>query len=105
MKLSTPFAHQALRQLEEQNTFEEVQLVAESNPAMPQLREVFGDHTFFVDSDGLHILEPAEKPKDGAMVGKLVAVAGWGDAAQTKLAPHEPEPTDVVVVLRPAESD
>ena len=28
--------------------------------SLPQLSEMFGDHTFFLDSNGLNIVEPIE---------------------------------------------
>jgi hypothetical protein len=77
-------------------------VIPESHPAIPQLHTMFGDHTFFVDGAGLHILEPADRgPADAAagqvVAGQVVKVASWADAEQTTLAPHEPEPTNVVV--------
>ena len=34
---------------------------------MPQLARLFGDHTFFLDSEGLNIVEPIEaEQNDGA---------------------------------------
>jgi len=74
-------------------------VIPESHPAIPQLHSMFGDHTFFVDSAGLHILEPADRGPADVSAGQVVKVASWADAEQTTLAPHEPEPTDIVVEL------
>jgi hypothetical protein len=63
------------------------------------LNELFGDHTFFLDSNGLNVVEPSESPQAGAPVGTVVNVASWSDAQMTGLRPHEPEPTEVVVIL------
>ncbi len=35
-----------------------IEALPEENPAMPKLKEVFGEHTFFVDADGLNVVEP-----------------------------------------------
>jgi hypothetical protein len=43
----------------------EVQVLPDSHPAVPQLKERFGEHTFLLDSNGLNILEPADtSPRD-----------------------------------------
>ena len=60
---------------------------------------MFGEHTFFLDSHGLNIVEPAEAAGSGAQLAKVVNVANWSDANRNRLEPHEPEPTDVVVTL------
>jgi len=35
-------------------------VIPEDHPLAAQLKSVFGDHTYFVDRNGLNILEPAE---------------------------------------------
>jgi hypothetical protein len=35
----------------------DAQAIPESHPLLPRLNELFGDHTFFVDSNGLNIME------------------------------------------------
>jgi hypothetical protein len=75
----------------------EAQVIPDNHPVVPQLYELFGDHTFFLDSNGLNIVEPAEPTQAGTQAGKVVILADWSDA--NDLAPHEPEPTDVVIVL------
>jgi hypothetical protein len=32
-------------------------------------------------------------------MGTVVNLANWGDTRLTSLSPHEPEPTEVVVIL------
>ncbi len=54
-------------------------MIEQRSVAIPKLREVFGDHTFFVDDDGLHIIEPAatnriRRPDPAASNGPLDAV-------------------------------
>ena len=67
---------------------------------MPQVSELFGDHTFFLTAEGLNVVEPDEPTHDGE-TGKVVNLADWADESLTRLAPHPPQVTDVVVVLGP----
>ena len=73
--------------------------IPDNHPVIPQLNSLFGEHTFFLDSHGLNIVEPAEAGASGAQSAKVVNVANWSDADPNRLEPHEPEPTDVVVAL------
>ena len=75
--------------------------IPDNHPVIPQLNSLFGEHTFFLDSHGLNIVEPAEAAGSGAQSVKVVNVANWSDANRNRLKPHEPEPTDVVVTLGP----
>jgi hypothetical protein len=73
------------------------QAIPDNHPVVPQLSKIFGDHTFFVDNSGLLIVEPADSA--GTPQGQVIKLAAWSDANRTSLAPHEPQATDVVVVL------
>jgi hypothetical protein len=99
MKLSSTLLKHTLDQLEEQSAFQDAEVVPEDNPAMPQLNQLFGDHTFFLDSDGLHIVEPTAETSGGRPMGVVVKLASWRDARRNSLKPHPPEPTDVVIAL------
>jgi hypothetical protein len=74
-------------------------VVPDDHPIGPELHRFFGDHTFFLDSSGLNILEAADAPDVGAEAGEIVNLAYWSDATLTSLRPHEPEPTGVLIVL------
>ena len=75
--------------------------VPETHPANPALCEFFGDHTFFLDSDGLSIVEPSE-PENAIDFGRIVKLAAWADEARTELAPHPREDTGLLIVLSEA---
>ena len=75
------------------------EVLPDSHPAVPQLNTLFGDHTFFLDSDGLNVLEPAETLEVEGQTGEVVSLASWSDATLTSLRPHEPEPTGVIIDL------
>jgi hypothetical protein len=78
----------------------EVQAIPDSHPAIPQLNELFGDHTFLLDTNGLNILEPADEiPRGPVQAARIVNLANWSDDTLTRLAPHEPEPTGAIVEL------
>jgi hypothetical protein len=90
MKLNSAQVERALNQFD-------AHALPDNHPVVPQLSRLFGDHTFFLDSSGLNVLEPTEAPEAG--IGKIVNLANWSDENLTKLMPHEPEPTGVVVSL------
>jgi len=92
MKLTSAQVERTLSQLE-------AQAIPETHPVVPQLTNLFGEHTFFVDNRGLNIVEPDETTPAGVQSAKVVNVADWSDPNLTKLAPHEPELTEKVVVL------
>jgi hypothetical protein len=77
----------------------EAQAIPENHPSMPELNRLFGDHTFFLDSNGLNIIEPAVGDEEGGQAANVVKLASWNDAEHTSLAAHEPEPTNVIIVL------
>ena len=77
----------------------EAQAIPDTHPVVPQLSELFGDHTFFLDGNGLNIVEPTEPPQAGIQAGRVVNLANWSDEGLTSLAPHEPEATDAIVEL------
>jgi hypothetical protein len=93
MKLNATQVKQTLSQFD-------AEVLPDSHPAVPQLNNLFGDHTFFLDSGGLNVLEPAEALSVG-QTGEVVSLASWSDATLTRLRPHEPEPTGVVIDLEP----
>jgi hypothetical protein len=92
MKLNSAQVERALAQFE-------AQALPDDHPVVPQLASMFGDHTFFIDSGGLNVLEPTEASEPEARVGMIVNLAYWSDETLTKLSPHEPEPTGVIVSL------
>jgi hypothetical protein len=92
MRLSSTLVQRTLSQFE-------AQAIPDNHPSMPELNRTFGDHTFFIDADGLHIVEPSMSNEDGQEAGQVVKVASWQDANRTSLVAHPPEPSDVVVEL------
>lgn len=98
MKLSSALVQRTLSQFD-------AQAIPDNHPVVPQLKGLFGDHTFFLDGNGLHIVEPIETMTGGAPAGKVVALASWTDENRTSLAPHDPEPTDIVILFGPDRPD
>jgi hypothetical protein len=91
MKLTSIQVEQTLSQIR-------AEAIPEDDPVIPELSDLFGDHTFFIDDNGLNIVEPIEAGSD-MQAAQVVNVADWRDADMTKLAAHEPEPTNVFVTL------
>ena len=92
MKLNSTQVKQTLSQFP-------AEVLPDNHPAVAQLNNLFGDHTFFLDGSGLNVLEPAETPEMEVQTGEIVSLASWSDETLTSLKPHEPEPTGVVILL------
>ena len=91
MKLTSAQVERTLSQFE-------AQAVPVSHPMLRQLNDLFGDHTFFLDNNGLSIVEPTPEAS-GLEAARVVNLANWKDAKYDRLTPHEPEPTDAVLEL------
>ncbi len=92
MKLNSALVERTLSQFE-------AQVIPDNHPAAPELNRLFGDHTFFLDPKGLNIVELVAPTQEGAEAEQIVNLANWNNADPPSLAPHEPEPTDVIVIL------
>jgi len=91
MKLNSAMAERTQSQFD-------AQAIPENHPVVGQLNSLFGDHTFFLDAQGLNIVEPTGDD-NGQMTAQVVKLAGWSDGERTSLAPHEPEVREGVIVL------
>jgi hypothetical protein len=95
MKLSSEAVERTLTQFE-------AEPLPDNHPAVAQLNQIFGDHTYFLDGTGLHIVEPVQPTDSASQQGVVVKLASWSDESRTSLAPHAPEPTNMVVELEAA---
>ena len=77
----------------------EGEVVPENNPAIPRLKRIFGDHTYFLDKSGLNIVEPAEPDHKAVRLGVVVNIADWAEEGSPDLAPHDPQKTGLLVLL------
>jgi hypothetical protein len=93
MKLTSAQIERTLNQYE-------AKALPDNHPLVPRLNELFGDHTFFLDGNGLNVVEPTIVPaRDGAEAGRVIKLANWTDKNLTSLAAHEPEATDEIIEL------
>ena len=92
MKLTSSLVERTLSQFEGQ-------AIPDDHPMVSKLSELFGDHTFFLDSNGLNIVELADFPRTGPQTARVVNIADWSDEERTSLSLHEPEPTDAIIEL------
>ena len=92
MKLNSAQVQQTLNQMN-------AQVVPDAHPAVTQLTDVFGDHTFFLDDSGLKVLEPSDVPQTDGQSGEVVSLADWSDSTLTSLSPHPPVSTGTIIVL------
>ncbi|MEX0921311.1 MAG: hypothetical protein WDZ84_00915 [Rhodovibrionaceae bacterium] len=97
MKLSTA----QIAEVKEQTGIDPV---PEEHPTTPNLKEAFGEHTFFLDTNGLHVLEaaPDEQIEDKQALA-VIRVASWTDEERTALAPHEPQVSEAALAVTPDE--
>ena len=92
MKLNSAQIEQTLSQFE-------AQAIPADHPVIAQLRPLFGDHTYFVDSTGLNIVEPVDAERKDGQLGVVVNLADWTDVSATTLQPHEPQTTELTITL------
>jgi hypothetical protein len=92
MKLNSTHLDRTLSQID-------AQPIPENHPVIPQFNHLFGEHTFFIDGNGLAIIEPGEPQEGDLETGRVIKLASWTDDTRSTLAPHERQATDVVVVL------
>jgi len=97
MRLSTVSLAHTMTQLD-------AQPIPDEHPLVGRLRELFGEHTFLLGEEGLHIVEPVGQEQAEADTATVMKVADWEDASHTRLRPHDPEPTDVIVELNPEQA-
>ena len=93
MKLTSMQVSRTLRQFE-------ARAIPENHPIIPQLNGLFGEHTYFLNHNGLSILEPVDAAGVVPRSARIVNLANWSDDAPIGLEPHAPEATDVVIRLR-----
>lgn len=95
MKLNSVLVERTLSQLD-------ARVIPDDHPVVPQLNRMFGEHTFFLDGNGLNIVESEPGVEHAA---KVVNVANWEDDNRSTLAPHEPQVTDVEIELDARKTD
>lgn len=95
MKMNAEQIEQTLHQLD-------AETIPAEHPVIPQLERLFGEHTYFLDGNGLNIVEPVEAEPDDIRRGVVVNLANWTNTAASSLQPHEPEPTELVIELETA---
>jgi hypothetical protein len=98
MKLNTALVEQTLSRFD-------AQAIPDDHPAVPQLNNAFGEHTFFLNGSGLHVVEPVAPAESEPDAGKVIKLATWTDANRSSLAPHDPQPTDVIIPFKAAGKD
>ena len=81
-------------------------VIDQKSEAQPHFEEAFGDHSFFVNSQGVFIIEdqPDEATVDGSIgseQGRLYAVATWAEDKEDQLLMlAEPANVNVTIDLR-----
>lgn len=92
MKLSDEQIEQTLHQFE-------AKAIPAEHPVISQLERLYGEHTYFLDGNGLNIVEPVEADMFDSQRGVVVNLASWANTSTSSLQPHEPEATEFTVNL------
>ncbi len=92
MKLNSAQIERTLHQFD-------AEAIPPEHPVISKLERLFGDHTYFLDDNGLNIVEPVEAEQTDGRLGVVVNLASWSDANAASLQPHEPEPTELLIDL------
>ena len=78
-----------------------LQPIPDDNPATPRLQERFGEHTFYLDANGLYIWEPVDDVEDANEPVAAIMLAAWEGEDKQALKPTTPTRSQVVVELAP----
>ncbi len=74
--------------------------IPDDNPANEALINVFGEHTFYADQNGLHVLEAvAAEETTTSDHAEVVQIAEWANDDKSELQPIEPRRTGAVFGL------
>lgn len=75
------------------------QPIPEDNEANTALVDIFGDHTYYADQNGLCILEPTEVEDGTQNLVEVIQIAEWANDAKDELQPIDPEQTGAILSL------
>ncbi|MBO6949664.1 MAG: hypothetical protein JJ855_16920 [Rhodospirillales bacterium] len=73
--------------------------IPEDNAANEALTNVFGEHTFYADQNGLHVLEPVNLEEQEGDHAEVIQIAEWTNDSKDELQPIEPQRTGAVLGL------
>lgn len=75
------------------------------NPAQEALQNVFGEHTFYADPNGLHVLEEVEGVETDAAHAEVIQIASWANDQMDELQPIEPKRTGAMLPLEATDEE
>lgn len=75
------------------------------NPASQALQNAFGEHTFYADQNGLHVLEEVALDEAAGDHAEVVQIAEWANEEMSELQPIEPKRSGAVFGLQVPEGD
>ncbi len=73
--------------------------IPEDNEANTTLVEIFGDHTYYADQNGLCVLEPAEVEDGTPDLAEVIQIAEWASDSKDELQPIDPQQTGAILSL------
>ncbi len=81
------------------------QVVDDNDSPAKALVDHFGDHTFFIDDEGLFILEWVDEHDAQNWFAQAVQLASWSDAANDELITQRPAVRPVEINLKDSKSE
>lgn len=72
------------------------EVIPDNHPTVAELETVFGPHTFFIGSEGLHVVERGGGDAVSEQTTYVVKVAHWADDRKNSLVPQDAEVTDTI---------
>lgn len=71
--------------------------LSEDYPAINELKRAFGQNTFYLTDNGLHVWEYIEIPGAEGQLIVAVRVASWANDEKSDIALHVPQLTEITI--------
>lgn len=68
--------------------------IPEEHPVAQQLSQTFGEHSFYLDNNGLLVFEKTQEDPNTAC---LFLIAAWTDDEKKELGGVQPQPTNITI--------
>lgn len=79
------------------------QPIPQDNPAQEALENAFGEHTFYADPNGLHVLEQMDAVGSDVPHAEVIQIASWANEQMDELQAIQPRRTGAVLPLEHVE--
>lgn len=88
-----------LQQIEKIREHTGLDPISHAESVVEMLEGHFGDHTFYLDEDGLRIWESISEEESPTEKLQGYRIASWAGNARDSLVPHDPVPAGMAIEL------